>query len=820
MALQQYANAVSGLCWLPAGGSSTVYQQLPLHSVRVDATLYDLCAEVKIQQTYANDIQHPSLQSLECTYIFPLDEDSAVFSFEAELDGVSVKGHVREKSEARAEYKAALTSNRAAMLLEQSSDNIFQCKVGNLKFGSVCTITFTYLTVLEQEGRHNRLTLPMIIAPKYTPSNSGPTPPFPLAETAPQNTIHRGYHCHYCLCSPIIGTRHHCDECAFDFCHGCSTQHVGHFMDTYMVQSPPSPKLPAAACISTHTILQSKIKDLIIKLNITMPSPIVSIQCPSHPNETIITQSNNTSNGATAFFHSKSACSLSKDFFLLVEQQRCFEPRVLCELDVANHTAAVCLAFIPPPLDMLSASQIHCELVFLIDCSGSMRGSSIACVRECMQLLLRSLPVHSHFNVITFGSRWSSLFPSSQAYDDASLLAASHHIAALGANMGGTEIYPPLFHVLTSKVLPTHPRQVFLLTDGQVSNVKQLVQLTTQHAVNTRLFTFGIGNSVDRMLCKKLARAGRGKCEFVTAKDGGGSAMREKVVRQVARAMQPVLTNVSVDWGQLKQHLCQENYGKNEINLSTQMHMPDSSILNTHFLQCPSVAPAIFMSSRYILHALNVSLPDSVWQQATEGHEVDFSCEICITACSNQHLEKEQMCHKVRLTGEQVTMAGVIHTLAAKERVRELEDEVAVCYEKLERRKLEDEILDLATKFSLSSSRTSFVAMYNSGTTAEEIALSLRASTDDENMIPKSISQGTVFERAAVRPTTVMCSARNYRRRAKRISEGEGASTLFGKAQSLNMLEKEAEQEFGDGDSATLLEGNRTLGNLGAPFMP
>lgn len=40
----------------------------------------------------------------------------------------------------------------------------------------------------------------------------------------------------------------------------------------------------------------------------------------------------------------------------------------------------------------------------------------------------------------------------------------------MSADMGGTEIEGPLRKILQSKLKEGYPRQVFLLTDGEVSN--------------------------------------------------------------------------------------------------------------------------------------------------------------------------------------------------------------------------------------------------------------------------------------------------------------------------------------------------------------
>ena len=60
---------------------------------------------------------------------------------------------------------------------------------------------------------------------------------------------------------------------------------------------------------------------------------------------------------------------------------------------------------------------INTELIFVVDCSGSMSAESrIDDARSAMQIFLRSIPEGAYFNFFKFGSRYESLFPQSQLY--------------------------------------------------------------------------------------------------------------------------------------------------------------------------------------------------------------------------------------------------------------------------------------------------------------------------------------------------------------------------------------------------------------------
>ncbi|MCO5557661.1 hypothetical protein L7F22_011229 [Adiantum nelumboides] len=707
-------------------------QALPLQRVSVETSVYDLCAEVKVTQIYLNDratsFYDPWAYStpcsffgygdddagVECVFVFPLDEESAVFSFTCTFDGRTLHAQIREKMQARAAYSHAVQSNMSAVLLEQQAENVFTCRVGRLRQGSTCVVTITYLTLLDQEGRFNRLSLPLSIAPKYTPPTQTPpvyNDPFWKTPVAPQLYVHHGHGCDSCLTTPIIGSRFHCTQCPdYDLCSVCyKTKSHEHAMQeiTGCSSSPMSIDEPALPMES----MQGKLEDLTIDISVHMPSRILTMQCTSHPQDTHIQQQGVTR--ATAHYCSKGQCFLSKDFSVIIEQEACFDPRILCELDVAHHTAAVSLAFIPRPFDMMAASQQQCELVFILDCSGSMMGASISCAAECMQLLLRSLPVNSVFNIIRFGTTWTSLFPSSTAYNDASLHAASQYLFGLRADLGGTEMHAPLEYALSNNVRPSHPRQIFLLTDAQVSNVDSLVDLVSKHGTNSlRVFTIGIGHCVDRSLCKRIAQAGNGKCEFVSADDSARGVMRDKIMRQLGRALQPSLTEVKVDWKMLSKGREIATDFRRMFTLEEKKASGEQvCALPLSFLQCPSVAPAIFVNSRFMLHALNVQLPDIVWEQANE--DIHIQEEINISAKAPN--ESVMFQRSVFLLGQQLTRATVIHTLAARARIRELEELVIRETDATTKGKLEEEILALSLRYSIISSKASFVAVYDNG---------------------------------------------------------------------------------------------------------
>jgi Ca-activated chloride channel family protein len=91
-----------------------------------------------------------------------------------------------------------------------------------------------------------------------------------------------------------------------------------------------------------------------------------------------------------------------------------------------------------------------------------------------------------------------------------------------------------------------HVRIVCFMTDGYVGNDLEIVGEIQRHP-NARVFSFGIGSSVNRFLLDKMAEYGRGEAEYVTLTDDGSAAAR----RFHERIRNPLFTDISVDWNGL-----------------------------------------------------------------------------------------------------------------------------------------------------------------------------------------------------------------------------------------------------------------------------
>ena len=138
------------------------------------------------------------------------------------------------------------------------------------------------------------------------------------------------------------------------------------------------------------------------------------------------------------------------------------------------------------------------------------------------QLFFRSLPADCYINIVGFGSSYRKLWPLSIKYSKKSLQEGTAHISclyisycllwhnkymifiAMGADLGGTEILQPLQDILQAPTIPGYARQVFVLTDGEVSNTQQVIDCVRAYQNTNRVFALGLGDGASHELVEGI----------------------------------------------------------------------------------------------------------------------------------------------------------------------------------------------------------------------------------------------------------------------------------------------------------------------------
>ena len=200
---------------------------------------------------------------------------------------------------------------------------------------------------------------------------------------------------------------------------------------------------------------------------------------------------------------------------------------------------------VPPDLDGAERRGFATQTVFVVDVSGSMEGPSIEQARAALVASLDRLRPGDTFTLIKFDSTNEAFSESLLPADERSVAAAKGWVAGLRAG-SGTEIAPALLHALDisehgdARVL----RRVVLITDGAVSNEDEVVQAVERKLGGSRLHVVGIGYAPNRWLMKELARAGRGTFESIGCLADVGS----RTVALLERTERAVMTDVALEW--------------------------------------------------------------------------------------------------------------------------------------------------------------------------------------------------------------------------------------------------------------------------------
>ncbi|MEO8648706.1 MAG: VIT and VWA domain-containing protein [Acidobacteriota bacterium] len=185
------------------------------------------------------------------------------------------------------------------------------------------------------------------------------------------------------------------------------------------------------------------------------------------------------------------------------------------------------------------------EIVFVLDTSGSMSGFPIDKAKEAMKMSIDGLYPNDTFNLITFAGDTAVLFDQPVPATQANIELAQQFLESRQGG-GGTEMMKAIKIALEPTDSQKHVRIVCFMTDGYVGNEEQIIAEVQKHA-KARVFSFGIGSSVNRFLLDKLAEAGNGEVEYVSLTDDGSKAAK----KFYERVRTPLLTDISIDWNGL-----------------------------------------------------------------------------------------------------------------------------------------------------------------------------------------------------------------------------------------------------------------------------
>jgi Ca-activated chloride channel family protein len=197
-----------------------------------------------------------------------------------------------------------------------------------------------------------------------------------------------------------------------------------------------------------------------------------------------------------------------------------------------------------PPNELSTRSRGPVEMVFVVDCSGSMSGYPLDKAKTCIDRSLTQLREGDSFQIIRFASSAAKFADAPQSATPDNVRRGREWLAHLTPG-GGTYMIEGVKAALSYPHDPRRERVVCFMTDGYIGNEGEILTEIRRGLGPTHIFSFGVGSSVNRYLMDSMARVGRGAVAYVGPNDDVADAM-DPFFDRVTRAS---LTDVSIDWG-------------------------------------------------------------------------------------------------------------------------------------------------------------------------------------------------------------------------------------------------------------------------------
>ncbi|TFV77106.1 marine proteobacterial sortase target protein [Bradyrhizobium frederickii] len=485
--LLQPGDARSGSLLLKGDGAITEAIRL---GIDVDITVSGPTLRTRVTQVFRN----PTQDWVEATYVYPLATGGAVDTLKMVVGDRIIVGDIKERQQARLIYEEARRAGQRAALTEQERPNIFTNSVANIGPGETVLVQIEYQEPVHQSGKEYSLRLPLVIGPRYNPA--------PIVQSVDFRKDGSGW--------------------------GATTSDPVTDRDRI---SPPVLDPAKTAPVNPTSI------------TVRLKAGFALGEVKSHHHNVKIESPDSTTRIVTL---ADGAVPADRDFELTWKPLTDKAPSVgLFRERVGD--ADYLLAFVTPPgAEQATEKPMPREVVFVIDNSGSMGGTSMVQAKASLAYALSRLQPTDRFNVIRFDDTMDVLFPASVPADAAHVGEATSFVSALQAR-GGTEMVPAMRAALADKLGDTGMvRQVVFLTDGAIGNEQQLFETITAMRGRSRVFMVGIGSAPNTYLMTRAAELGRGAFTHI----GSVEQVEERMRSLFAKLENPAVTGLAAKFSE------------------------------------------------------------------------------------------------------------------------------------------------------------------------------------------------------------------------------------------------------------------------------
>jgi Ca-activated chloride channel family protein len=454
----------------------------PQLNLQVAIQISGMVARVNVQQQFFNDTD----AWVEAVYVFPLPDESSVDGLQMRVGERVIAGRIMEKQQAASTHLQAKAAGKKSTLLSQQRPNIFTTMVANIAPRENIAVELTYQQLVDYQDGTFCLRFPMVVGPRYIPGQ-------PV--TKPENAAVR-------------------------------LHQTGWSVDTDQVSD-------ASAITPPVDLVDGVDMPVHLEVDLAAGFPLQEARSLYH-----LTTQEHLSDDHWRL-NLAGAIMADRDF-VLQWLPKVTEPRAALFAENLGDSQYLLLMLVPP-LDY-QALNVPREIVFILDISGSMAGTSIEQAKSALLMALDRLRPHDRFNIIAFNDAVRSFQTQAQPANDNTLGRARQFVQDLKAD-GGTEMKPALLQALDGAHHHEYLRQVVFLTDGAVGNEEELFQIINKRVGDSRLFPVGIGSAPNSYFMSRAAAIGRGTFTYI----GSLAEVAGEITRLLEKIAAPVLTDLKLN---------------------------------------------------------------------------------------------------------------------------------------------------------------------------------------------------------------------------------------------------------------------------------
>ncbi len=465
----------------------------PLMSQQVSMQISGITARVKVAQHFVNKDE----SWIEAVYVFPLPDESSIDHLRLRVGERLLEGQIMEKEEARKTHEKAKDEGKKSSLLVQNRPNIFTTKVANIGPREEVTVEIEYQQTVSFSDGVFSLRFPMVAGPRYIPGR------------------------------PLSSLGDSVEESVESVDHRVRITATGWAADTDQV--------PDASQLTPPVDLSGKVNiPVAMDIDLAAGIPLSRLESLYHG----IT-SKEIGEGHYSI-HLTGEIKADRDFVLEWQPEKAEDAQAALFAETFGGNQYMLLMLMPP--QKIAESPVPREMIFILDVSGSMAGTSIVQAKSSISLALTKLRPSDHFNIIVFSNDTRALFNGAKPADQAHLQEANRYIDQIKAD-GGTEMKPALLLALDGSHQHERLRQVVFLTDGAVGNEDELLKIIAKRLGDSRLFTVGIGSAPNSYFMSRAAAMGRGTFSYI----GKDTEVKEKMLALFTKLEHPVISNLHLD---------------------------------------------------------------------------------------------------------------------------------------------------------------------------------------------------------------------------------------------------------------------------------